>query len=258
MNQNAVTMNIGNGGHGVNRSAVQRWSAVLGGSALAIYGLTRRSPLGVAMAATGGAVAYFGAKPATLTSRSGARSSVILNCSPEQAYRFWHDFENLPRFMRHLDNVSTLDNRRTRWTAIGPFGQEITWDAEIDEDRPNEFISWHSVPGSDIEVSGAVSFRAAPANRGTLVRVEMNLRPPAGRLGMNAAKLLGKHPEFLVKQDLRRMKALVETGEIPTTDGQSHGPRSITTGFARMADPDRPVRRNSPVSEQFQAMRRIS
>lgn len=258
MNQNALSMNIGNDGRGVRRSSVQRWSAVLGGCALAIYGLSRRSPLGVAMAATGGAVAYFGAKPASLASHSETSSSVILNCSPEQAYRFWRDFENLPRFMRHLDNVSILGDRRTRWTAIGPLGQELTWDAEIDEDRPNEFISWHSIPGSGINVSGFVAFRAASANRGTLVKVEMNLRPPAGRLGLNAAKMLGKHPEFLIKQDLRRMKALVETGEIPTTDGQSHGPRSIAAGFARMADPDRPVRRNAPLSEQFEAQRRIS
>lgn len=258
MNQNAVTMNTGNGGRGANRSAVQRWSAVLGGSALAIYGLTRRSPLGVAIAATGGAVAYLGAKPATLTSRSEASSSVILNCPPEQAYRFWRDFENLPRFMRHLDNVSVLGDRRSRWRAIGPLGKEITWDAEIDQDRPNEFISWHSVPGSDVYVNGSVTFQAAPANRGTLLQVNMRLQPPGGRVGVKAAKMLGKDPEFLMKQDLRRLKALIETGEIPTTDGQSHGPRSATAAFARMADPDRPVRRSSSLKEQFEAQRRIS
>lgn len=258
MNQSA-TMHVGNAGRDKARTgAVQRWGAVLGGSALAIYGLTRRSPVGIAMAATGGALAFLGARPNVLRRDSQARSNVLLSCSAEQAYQFWHNFENLPRFMNHVESVTVSGERRSRWTAIGPLGNPVKWEAETDADRPNEFISWHSLPGSDVQVNGSVSFRPATGNRGTIVEAIVEYRPPAGVLGASAAKILGKDPKFLMQQDLRRLKALIETGEIPTVDGQTHGPRSATTAVSRMMDPDRPIRRGAKLSEVFEAQRRIS
>ena len=101
-----------------NRSvAVQRWGALIGGSALAIYGLTRRSVSGIAMAGAGGALAYMGATASAEPQEIFARSSVQLNCSPAEAYQFWHDFENLPLFMRRIESVSSLGND----TRILPF-----------------------------------------------------------------------------------------------------------------------------------------
>ena len=252
-------MNLGNAERSQSRSVVvQRWGAVLGGGALAIFGLSRRSPLGLAMAATGGAVAILGAKSNSLQSRSQARSSMLLNCSPEQAYQFWHNFENLPRFMNHLDNVSRLGDRQSRWTALGPMGKRISWVAETMDDQPNQFISWRSTPDSDIQVSGFVSFSPAIANRGTIVETAMEVKPPAGALGTAIAKTFGKDPSFIIRQDLRRLKALIETGEIPTTEGQTHGPRSAATAFARMANPDRPIRSDARFRDVFEAQRRIS
>lgn len=257
MNQ-AATMHVGNQRREDRSIAVQRWGAVLGGSALAIYGLSKRSLLGIAMAATGGTVVFLGAKPNTLRRKAPTRSAVLLNCSPAEAYRFWHDLENLPLFMNHIESVTKTGDRRSRWIAVGPFGARVTWEAQIDEDRANEYISWHSLPESDVQVAGSVYFRPAPANRGTIVEAVMEFRSPTGALGSAAAKFLGKHPSFLMRQDLRRLKALIEAGEIPTTEGQSHGPRSAFTGFARMVNPDRPVRRGARMKDIFEAQRRIS
>jgi uncharacterized membrane protein len=238
--------------------AAQRWGAVIGGSALAIYGLTRRSPAGYAIAAGGGTLAYFGAKADTLQNESHARATVLLNCSPQEAYSFWHNFENLARFMRHVDSVTMTGNNRSRWVALGPMGARITWEAEIISDRESEAISWRSLPGSDLEVEGSVEFRPAPGNRGTLLSATIRFYPPTGAAKHAIAKLLGKDPNFLMRQDLRRLKALIETGEIPTTEGQSHGPRDITTAMARVVDPDRPMRRESSFKDVFEATRRAS
>lgn len=251
------TMHVGNEGREDRSIAVQRWGAVLGGSALAIYGLSKRSPLGIAMAATGGTVVFLGAKPNTLRKRAQTRSTVLLNCTPDEAYKFWHDFENLPRFMNHIESVTKMGDRRSRWTALGPMGTRVTWEAEIDEDRANQHISWHSLPQSDLQVAGSVSFRPATANRGTIVEAVMEFRSPAGALGSAAAKFVGKHPSFLMTHDLRRLKALIETGEIPTTEGQSHGPRSAITVIARMVNPDKPIRRGARMKDIFEAQRRI-
>jgi len=237
--------------------AVQRWGALIGGSALLIYGVTRRSPSGVALAAAGGTLAYLGAKAGTQREPM-AHSSVLLNCSPEEAYSYWRDFENLPRFMHHIETVTVQDNRRSRWVAIGPIGARVHWDAEIVDERVNERISWRSLPGSDVYVEGSVEFHRAPADRGTLVTAHIRYEPPAGALGAAVAKIFGKDPNFLMRRDLSRFKALVETGEVPTIRGQSHGPRSVTAAVARVADPDRPMRGEAGVVEILRAERRAS
>lgn len=221
---------------------LQKWGSLIGGSALAVYGLTRRSRAGAALAAAGGTIAVLGSRSRNNGhAKPTAHATVLLNCTPERAFEFWHNFENLPRFMRHLESVSVTGDRRSRWTAIGPMGKRVSWNAEITNERPNESISWQSLPGSDVEVNGTVEFRPAPADRGTVVSADIRYQPPGGTLGKIAAQILGKNPRFLMEQDLRRLKALIETGELPTTEGQSHGPRDRMTGAFRAINPDQPI-----------------
>ncbi len=239
-------------------SALPRWTALIGGSALAVLGLTRRSKSGLAIAAAGGALAYFGSRAAAGPKELVARSSILLNCSPQKAFQFWRNLENLPRFMRHLESVSAIGDRRSRWIAIGPLGKRLRWDAEIVAERPGELISWRSLEGSDLMLDGFVEFQAAPGDRGAIVFATIIYTPPGGQLGRAAAKMLGKDPSFLMRQDLRRFKALVETGEIPTTKGQTHGPRSRIAAAARLANPDQPFPRNAKLRDAIEAQRRIS
>src|SRR5207248_4097226 len=117
-------------------------------------------------------------------------------------------------FMRHVVSVSNTGDGRWHWIAKGPAGLRVEWDAEVVEDRPNELISWRSLPDSDVDHSGSVRFERAPGGRGTIVRVELTYRPPAGQLGVGVAKLFGGSPEQQIAGDLRRFKQLVETGEI--------------------------------------------
>jgi hypothetical protein len=107
-------------------------------------------------------------------------------------------------------------------------------------------------------VDGFVEFEPAPGNRGTLVIARIRYHPPAGAMGHAVAKMLGKDPNFLMRQDLRRLKALMEAGEIPTTVGQTHGPRSATVAAARLLDPDRPFRGDVEINEVFSQLRRVS
>ncbi len=241
-----------------SNSALPRWTALIGGGALAVLGLTRRSRSGLAIAAAGGALAYFGSRAASTPKEMVARSSILLNCSPQEAFQFWRNFENRPRFMRHLESVSVVGDRRSRWIAIGPLGKRIRWDAEIVAERPGELISWRSLEGSDLMLDGFVEFQPASGDRGTTVFATIIYTPPGGQLGRTAAKMLGKDPSFLMRQDLRRFKALVETGELPTTEGQTHGPRSRVAAAARLIDPDQPFQRNAKLSDAFEAQRRIS
>ncbi|HJT53431.1 MAG TPA: SRPBCC family protein [Candidatus Angelobacter sp.] len=226
-------------------SAAPRWGALAAGSALAIFGLTRRSKAGLALAAGGGLLAVAGSRLNVSPAQSVARSTIQVNCSPQQAFEFWRNLENLPTFMHHLDSVSILGERRSRWVAGGPMGSRIHWEAEIVAERPGELISWRSLPGSDIDVDGYVEFREAPGKRGAFVSANIIYSPPAGKLGGAVARLLGKDPGFMMRQDLRRFKALIEAGEIPTVEGQSHGPRSRVVAAARALDPDQSIRRDA-------------
>jgi uncharacterized membrane protein len=147
-----------------------------------------------------------------------------------------------------------LDNRRSRWTAYGPANSLVEWTAEIVAERDNEIIAWRSIEGSEVKVDGSVEFRTAAGNRGTIVDATIQYRPPAGVLGSKVAKSFGKDPGFLMEQDLRRFKALIEAGEIPTVEGQSHGPRSAAVGIARVMDVDRPLARRGRLRETVEAI----
>lgn len=234
----------------------QRWGALIGGSALAIYGVSRRSPLGIALVASGGTIAFLATKQQAFP-ESAAWVSVLVNCTPQDAYRFWRDFENLPRFMNRLESVTVLDNSRSRWTALGPAGRPIVWEAEITEERENESIAWRSLPDSDIEVNGRVEFREAPAGRGTMISARIEYSPILGA-SPTVANFLNKAVNFVMRQDLRRLEALMEAGEIPTIEGQAHGPRDLVTGVMRLADPTRPLRPGSSLKDTFAARRRIA
>lgn len=160
---------------------------------------------------------------------------VTINRPPEEVYRFWRNFENLPRFMEHLESVTVLDDRRSRWKAKAPAGRSVEWDAEITEDRPGEMIAWRSVEGSDIGNRGTVRFLRAPQGRGTEVRVDLQYDPPGGMLGATIAKLFGEEPGIQVDGDLRRFKQVMEIGEVVRSDASVHdGPHPARPSAAPM------------------------
>jgi uncharacterized membrane protein len=150
--------------------------------------------------------------------------AVTVNRPPEEVYRFWRDFRNLPQFMAHVDSivVEAQDDRRSRWTARLLGGKTVAWDAQITEDRPNERIAWRSLPGADIDNAGSVRFVRAPGGPGTEIHVDIQYLPPAGFFGVSLAKLFGKVPEQQVVNDLRRLKQVLETGEVVHSDASIH------------------------------------
>jgi len=157
--------------------------------------------------------------------RSGRRTSIhveevaTINKPVQEIYRAWKNFEQFPSFMRHLESVRVLDGRRSRWRAKAPAGMTVEWEAEMVEDREEEMIAWRSVAGSQIQNSGTVQFRRAPAGRGTEVRVRLDYQQPAGRVGKTIASMFGEEPEQQIRDDLRRFKQLLEAGEVAVSDG---------------------------------------
>jgi len=150
--------------------------------------------------------------------------AVTVNRPLPDVFRFWRNFENLPAFMKHLESVAEREAGITHWVARGPAGTRVEWDARIINEIDDNLIGWQSLEGSTIATAGSVNLRESP--RGTEVRVHLQYNPPAGRLGAAVAWLFGEEPNLQVREDLRRFKQLIETGEIPTTEGQPRGGRT--------------------------------
>jgi uncharacterized membrane protein len=161
-------------------------------------------------------------QPQTTSSGVHVTQTITINRPRQEVYGFWHNFENLPRFMAHLESVQVFDNNRSRWKAKAPAGMTVEWEAETVEDRPNELIAWRSLPDAEVPNSGRVRFQDAPGNRGTEVHVELRYQPPGGKIGALIAKLFGEEPKQQVKGDLRRFKQVMETGEIVHSDASIH------------------------------------
>src|SRR5690349_6355573 len=130
----------------VNVGEVERWASLLGGGALAAFGLARGSLAGLGLAALGGALVYrgatghcpmYGALSLSTAERRGPATvipaghgvkverSVIIDHPPEELFRFWRNFENLPRIMTHLESVRTTSPTHSHWAAKGPLGVTV-------------------------------------------------------------------------------------------------------------------------------------
>jgi uncharacterized membrane protein len=231
--------------HAQNISESERWFCILSGSALAAYGFMRGRAAGWALALAGGELlrtgasgwcaVYAGLGINTAARGQGAETTSVpyqlgirvdradtVDRPRQEVYAFWRRLENLPRFMRHLESVAT-DGLRSHWVARAPAGRTVEWDAVIHSEVANERIAWRSLPGSKVAHAGAVIFSDAPGGRGTEVRVELQYNPPAGPLGAVVAKLWGEEPDQQIREDLHRFKQILETGEIPTVEGQPSG-----------------------------------
>lgn len=166
-----------------------------------------------------------------------ARSAITINRPLDEVYGYWRDFENLPSFMAHVRSVEEKPGRRSHWVVNAPLGRQVEWDAEIIEDTANQRIAWHSIDGSDVESSGVVTFAWAPRGQGTEVSVELEYAPPGGALGSAVAKVLGEAPTQQLKDDLRRFKQVLETGEVLRSDGSPDGTRALRQLRQRPARP---------------------
>jgi len=149
------------------------------------------------------------------------RKTITINRRPEEVYAFWRDLENLPRFMAHLESVQ-VQNGRSTWRARGPVGTHVEWQAEVVQDVPNESIAWRSLEGALVPNRGAVRFVSAPGHRGTQLVVELKYDPLAGKLGALIARLFGEEPAMQIDGDLRRLKQILETGEVVHSDASIH------------------------------------
>lgn len=152
--------------------------------------------------------------------------SVTINRPRRELYEFWRNFANLPRFMHNIRRVVVEDDTRSHWTVAAPAGKTVEWDSRLTMDEPGHLIAWSSEEGASLRNSGRVEFRDSPQGRGTVVTVTLVYDAPGGALGQAIAKLFHREPKIQARQDLRRFKQLMETGEVSTAAPPDAAPRA--------------------------------
>jgi uncharacterized membrane protein len=211
----------------------ENWLALGTGALMLLLGASRRSAVGACVAVSAAPLLYRGITGrwpaivdgdrhsdntrAALAGERGVRvrESVRLEMPVADVYRFWRRLENLPQFMKHLDSVTVAPDGTSHWTAAGPAGLRVEWDAEIINEVENKVLAWRSLPGSDVVTAGSVNFDSVRGDRSTQVSVHLQYAPPAGKAGALIASLFGREPSQTVREDLRHFKQLLEAGEIP-------------------------------------------
>lgn len=186
--------------------------------------------------------------------------TIIVNKSPQECYAFWRQLDNIPRFSRRLRAVTSRENGESHWSMTLPGGGSLEWNSVLTVQRPGERLSWRSLTHEPFSHAGSVQFATAPGARGTFVTVSMHYRlPPA--VSWSLVGFLGRDPFGELREDLRRFKQLIETGEVATTEGQPSGQRSWfgrlfpegrrsrqpETAAARSADRQQPSREEARV-----------
>jgi uncharacterized membrane protein len=221
----------------VRPSSVWLWSRVAGDAMdLAMLGRALKNHDGRGLrrtaAATAGIAAITAVDLYAALSRSRKESSMemtgttTIRKSPEEVYAFWRRLDQLPTFMAHVDDVTTTGDRTSHWKATAPFGRTVEWDAEITDEDPGRSIAWKSVGNADVENEGVVRFHPAPRDQGTEVHATIRYSMPGGKLGEAVARYFGEDPHQQLDDDLRRLKQILETGEVVRSEGAPGGKRA--------------------------------
>ena len=232
----------------VNVPGWERAASAAAGTALAYAGLRKGGLAAAAGAAVGAALVTRGVTGHCMVyDRLGIdgtgeppmvhlKVAITIGRTAEEIYRFWRRLENLPLFMQHIESVTSVSDTTSEWVAEeGP--KRLRWKAEIVADEPGKRIAWRSLPDAALKNEGEVRFKAAPGDRGTEVHVDMKYAPPLGRLGALASSFLRRMTGAQVHMELRRLKQILETGELATGAMFPEGGDSATYGLRQAVRP---------------------
>lgn len=142
-----------------------------------------------------------------------AEATIIVGAPVSDVYNVWRQFDNFPRFMNNIKEVTKKDGvgNLSHWKVEGPFGLSVNFDAEMTMDEPNKRIAWNSRGEGTVSTSGQVTFLELGTGQ-TQIHVIINWTPPAGKVGEVVAKVTS-NPQTQLEEDLGRFKEMIEGGK---------------------------------------------
>lgn len=144
-------------------------------------------------------------------------ASTTVNAAASQVYALFSHFNDFPKFMSYIKEVTYKDDQTSHWVANVVGDHE--WDAVNEGWVENKRIGWRSVEG--IENSGHVSFESLGPNE-TKVSTTIHYTPPIGVLGQIGETLgAGKHFEHRLQEDLEHFAKMVAEAPAGSLDPTS-------------------------------------
>lgn len=209
------------------------WGAMFAGAALSVYGWTRKSASGAALGVAGGAIALKAASAGPIADLVGTETSlshsVIMMATAAEIYSFCknaHKAEIWIGRLRDLPSAASQENGRGK---SDPIMESADSELRILEDVPHQRLRWqildHRARCEDCIAE--LKLADLPAVRGTLVTLALRYKLHTGMLHSGAPQIIGVDPQRHLRESLRKLKMLIEAGEIATVRGQSHGPRTL-------------------------------
>lgn len=174
---------------------------------------------------------HYAPPPVDGDGKQWVRTSVLIKGDPGELYRLWHNVEAAPLWQEQIASVVRTGEKTSHW-IMQSGSSTIEWDSEILADEPGRRIAWQSV-GGESDNAGEVIFEPAPGERGTIVTVLQEFR--MGKLASAWETVRGRNPKQAVRENLRHFKQMVESGELPRTEGQPHGPRGVVGSVKQSA-----------------------
>ena len=217
-----------------NLGGAERAVSVVLGAVFGVAATQSKGPLGILFGLAGGALVargVSGSDPATRllgtepderdyakrqgwSSAAKAPRSVSINASRDTVWSVLREVERWPSFMVNVTSASS-EGSSLHFVSAGATGMVETR-ATITHDVPGEKFSWESSPGAKVPNAAEFELRDAPGGRGTEVHAKIAYEPVGGSLGRYAAKLTQREPGIQLRRDLKRLKSLIEAGEVPT------------------------------------------
>lgn len=201
----------------LNLTRADRLGYVVGGIALIIWALRKPSLARTGAAGVGGWLlyqAYTGRNPmfkplgirvnqrpadAQANETIIVEDAITISRPRAEVYAFLQVAENLPALVEEA--------------------------VQITREMANDELAWRATRGDKLMHFGSLALREAPGGRGTIVSARLEYLPSGGSLGAAISHLMGRSPQRVLADKLRRARALLETGEIATTAGQPAGRR---------------------------------
>jgi len=139
-----------------------------------------------------------------------------------EVYEFIRNFSNLAKFMSEFNEVKTVSEKVSQWMLNDESDSKLGWETETSIEKRNELIQWTSKEGSVVKQSGAIWFQDA-GDRGTVVSLKITYEKTPGSIANGILQLIGQDSDTQSLINLRKLKAVLETGEFATIEGQPNG-----------------------------------
>lgn len=144
-------------------------------------------------------------------------ASVIIKAPVHQTYELFTHFDDFPKFMSFIREVTYYDDQRSHWVV--QIIRQYEWDAIREDWIPDQQIGWRSTRG--LHNSGKVKFRSL-GPESTIIDVYIQYVPPQGLLGQLGETMgISSYFEAILQKDLHNFARMVELAPAGSLDPMS-------------------------------------